>query len=32
VVELGRACGPPWAQDQKSAALVAWVALASGPA
>jgi hypothetical protein len=32
VVELGRSCGPPWAQDQKSAALVAWVALASGPA
>jgi len=29
VVELGRACGPPWAQDQKSAALVAWVALAA---
>jgi hypothetical protein len=29
VAELGRACGPPWAQDQKSAALVAWVALAA---
>jgi hypothetical protein len=31
VTELGRACGPPWAQDQKSAALVAWLALAAGP-
>jgi hypothetical protein len=30
VTELGRACGPPWAQDQKSAALVAWLALAAG--
>jgi hypothetical protein len=29
VAELGRACGPPWAQDQKSAALVAWLALAT---
>jgi hypothetical protein len=29
VGELGRACGPPWAQDQKAAALVAWVALAA---
>jgi hypothetical protein len=29
VAELGRACGPPWAQDQKSAALVAWLALAA---
>jgi hypothetical protein len=29
VAELGRACGPPWAQDQKSAALVAWLALAN---
>jgi len=27
--ELGRACGPPWAQDQKSAAPVAWLALAT---
>jgi hypothetical protein len=31
VAELGRACGPPWAQDQKSAALVAWLALAAPP-
>jgi hypothetical protein len=31
VTELGRACGPPWAQDQKSAALVAWLPLAAGP-
>jgi len=31
VAELGRACGPPWAQDQQSAALVAWVALAATP-
>jgi hypothetical protein len=31
VAELGRAFGPPWAQDQKSAALVAWVALAATP-
>jgi hypothetical protein len=31
LVELGRACGPPWAQDQKSAALVAWLALAAPP-
>ncbi len=27
--DLGRELGPPWAQDQKSAALVAWLALAS---
>jgi hypothetical protein len=34
VAELGRAGGPPWAQDQRSAALVAWLALtaADGPA
>ena len=25
--EMGRALGPPWRQDQKSAALVAWLAL-----
>jgi hypothetical protein len=31
VTELGRAWGPPWAQDQKSAALVAWVALTLPP-
>lgn len=28
--ELGRAIGPPWRQDEKHAALVAWLAL-SGP-
>jgi len=27
---LGKASGRPWAQDQKEAALVAWVALAGG--
>lgn len=27
---LGRAAGPPWAEDQKLAALAAWVALAPG--
>ncbi len=27
--DLGRELGPPWAQDQKAAALVAWLALAS---
>ena len=26
--ELGRAAGPPWRQDEKLAALIAWVALA----
>jgi hypothetical protein len=31
VADLGRPCGPPWAQDQKSAALVAWLALAASP-
>ena len=31
VAELGRTIGPPWAQDQKYAALVAWLALAAGP-
>jgi hypothetical protein len=31
IAELGRAYGPPWAQDQKSAALVAWLALAGAP-
>lgn len=24
---IGRACGPPWARDQKEAALAAWLAL-----
>jgi hypothetical protein len=27
LVELGRDSGPPWAQDQRSAALAAWLAL-----
>ena len=27
VAELGRGIGPPWTQDQKYAALVAWLAL-----
>ena len=31
LAELGRAIGPPWAQDQKYAALVAWLALAVDP-
>ena len=30
VAELGHAIGPPWTQDQKYAALVAWLALAAG--
>jgi hypothetical protein len=29
VAELGRPLGPPWRQDQKCAALVAWLALAA---
>lgn len=29
VTDLGRACGPPWAQDQKLAALAAWFAVAA---
>lgn len=29
VVEMGRLVGPPWSQDQKSAALAAWLALAA---
>jgi hypothetical protein len=29
LAELGRAIGPPWQQDQKQAALVAWLALAA---
>jgi hypothetical protein len=29
VEALGRELGPPWAQDQKLAALVAWIALAT---
>jgi hypothetical protein len=31
MTELGRACGAPWAQDQKSAALAAWLTLAGAP-
>ena len=31
VAELGRPCGPPWAQDQKLAAVAAWLALAAAP-
>ncbi len=27
----GKALGPPWTQDEKRAALVAWLALAAGP-
>jgi hypothetical protein len=30
VTELGRSLGPPWSQDEKYAALVAWLALADG--
>ena len=29
VQEMGRAIGPPWTQDQKLAALAAWIALES---
>ncbi len=29
--EMGRAVGSPWTQDQKLAALVAWMALAAAP-
>lgn len=31
LAEWGRALGPPWTQDEKRAALVAWLALGSGP-
>lgn len=31
LAEWGKAIGPPWTQDEKRAALVAWLALASGP-
>lgn len=31
VAELGRAIGPPWTQDEKLAALVAWLVLAAAP-
>lgn len=30
VAELGRSLGPPWSQDEKLAALAAWIALAGG--
>lgn len=30
LTELGKPMGPPWSQDEKFAALVAWLALASG--
>jgi hypothetical protein len=29
IADLGREIGPPWSQDEKSASLVAWLALAS---
>ena len=29
IAQLGRALGPPWSQDEKLAALVAWLAAAS---
>ena len=29
VAELGKLIGPPWQQDQKCAALAAWLALAA---
>lgn len=29
IADLGREIGPPWSQDEKFAALVAWIALAS---
>ena len=31
VGEMGRAIGPPWRQDEKYAALAAWLALAAAP-
>jgi hypothetical protein len=31
VTQLGKPLGPPWSQDEKYAALVAWVALLNGP-
>lgn len=31
LAEWGKALGPPWTQDEKRAALVAWLALAAGP-
>jgi hypothetical protein len=32
ISELGRDLGPPWTADQKHAALIAWLALATAPA
>jgi hypothetical protein len=32
VTDLGKLLGPPWSQDQKYAALVAWLALSGGQA
>ena len=32
LAEWGKALGPPWTQDEKRAALVAWLALAAGAA
>lgn len=31
IAEMGRDLGPPWSQDEKFAALVAWLALAAAP-
>ena len=31
LLAMGRDCGPPWAEDQKLAALAAWVALVTRP-
>ncbi len=31
IAELGKAAGPPWAKDQKSAALAAMIALGKSP-
>lgn len=31
IADLGREIGPPWSQDEKSASLVAWMALAARP-
>lgn len=31
IAEMRRSLGPPWRQDEKYAALVAWIALARGP-
>ncbi|MGE5278091.1 MAG: hypothetical protein ACM3SU_13925 [Acidobacteriota bacterium] len=30
IAEIGKAIGPPWTQDQKLAAMAAWLALAKG--